>query len=270
MDKNKRISIIFILWGVLFIPGVFGQTYDYKANADRLYERGMSASSYQRTVPEMAYYEELTFDGRNIFLIYGAHYNPLHIKNMAKVFEQKNIAKNNKQWLFLIEGITENSVSYSSYAEIEYAAQSAKAWDIAAEDVIPSYATSRVFQELSQKVGSEKAIFFLVMFGMQTGDIIFTEGKGYDEGKIRSTIIQYIQFCESKKIPFNIDTLNALFPINNEKYKKTADECWDIHMEIRNRIASENFQKILLRYPNAKNILVYCGRDHAIVFRETK
>ena len=267
---KKSILAVLIFLRISFIPGVYGQphrTYDYQANAERLYNRGRQDLAYQRTIAEMAYYEKITYADRNIFMVHGAHYNPLHVQNMAKVFEQENITGNTSQWLFLIEGVTENSANYSQYAEIEYAAQSAQAWQIPIENIIPYYNTPQVFQELAQAVGSEKAIFFLVMFGMQTGDIRFVEGKGYDEGRIRSTITQYIQYCQTKNIPFSMDRLNALFPINDEKYEKTAEECWDIHQDIRNRIAEENLQQIFIRYPNVKNILVYCGSDHASVFR---
>jgi hypothetical protein len=241
--------------------------YNFQENAERLYKRANEAN--QHTIPEMAYSEKVTYSGRNIFLVHGAHFNPLHIRNMAQVFEKENIEKNTAQWLFLIEGITANSTNYSNYAEIEYAAQSAQAWNIPAENIIPYYDAPQVLQELALAVGSEKAIFFLVMVGMQTGDITFTEGKGYDENQIRTTTVNYIKLCQDKNIPFEISKLNALFPITNEKYEKTADECWDIHMDIRNRIAAENLQKILQSYPKAVNILVYCGSDHAVIFRQT-
>ena len=103
---------------------------------------------------------------------------------------------------------------------------------------------------------------------MQTGDIEWIEGKGYDESKIRSTIVNYINFCQARNIPFELEKLNALFPITNEKYEQTAEECWDIHNDIRNRIAEVNLQNILQRYPKAVNILAYCGSAHASVFRQ--
>ncbi|MDR2922000.1 MAG: hypothetical protein LBU85_01510 [Treponema sp.] len=242
--------------------------YDHNANAERLYKRASNASNFQQTFPEMAYSEKLTYADRNIFLVYGKHYNPLHIRNMAQIFSQENPAKNPSEWLFLIEGIRADSADYSIYAEIEYAAQSAQAWHIPIENIIPYYNDPQVFQELAAAVGAEKTIFYLVMFGMLVGDIQYIEGKGYDENQIRTTIDNYIKSCQAKKIPFAINKLNALFPINDEKYKQTCDECWDIHMDIRNKITKENLQRTLQRYPNAANILVYCGSDHAAVFRQ--
>jgi len=244
--------------------------YNYHENADRLINRAKTDKDYPNTIPEMAYSEKITRAGRNIFLIYGAHFNPLHISNIARVFKHENIAGNTAQWLFLIEGVTASSADYSEYAEIEYAAQSAKAWNIPAENIIPYYNDPQVVIELTQAVGTEKTIFYLVMFGMQTGDIKYTEGKGYDENQIRSTIVKYIEFCQKQKIPFEMAKLNALFPISNEKYEQTAKECWDIHLEIRNKMATENLKNILQRYPNAVNILVYCGSGHTVVFQEYK
>ena len=49
-------------------------------------------------------FEKLNLAERNIFLIHGAHFNPLHIPNMAKVFAEEKITQNTEQWLFLIEG----------------------------------------------------------------------------------------------------------------------------------------------------------------------
>ena len=263
--KKALAVTIFLFVVVVTIPA---QTaYNFKENAERLFKRANEAN--QHTRPELAYSEKVTYSGRNIFLIHGAHFNPLHIRNMAQVFEKENIEKNTARWLFLIEGITVNSANYSNYTEIEYAAQSAKAWNIPAENIIPYYDNPQVLQELAQAVGSEKAIFFLVMYCMDIGDITFTEGKGYDEKQIRTKIVNYISLCQDKNIPFEISKLNALFPITDEKYKQSADECWDIHMAIRNRIATENLQKTLQKYPKAVNILVYCGSDHAVIFRQT-
>jgi len=244
--------------------------YNYHENADRLFQRAQTAKDYENTIPDMASLERIIRADRNIFLVSGAHFNPPHIRNMEKVFTDEKVYDNAEQWLFLIEGITSSSANYSDYAEIEYAAQSAQAWNIPAENIIPYYNAPQVFIELAQAVGTEKTIFYLVMFGMQTGDIPFIEGKGYDENQIRSTIANYIQFCQSRNIPFEISKLNALFPITNSKYAQTADECWDIHLDIRNKIATENLKKVLQRYPEAVNILVYCGSAHADVFKEFK
>lgn len=284
------------------LSAVQNKDYDYQKNAARLYDRALSAPSFDRTYSEMAYLEKYTYADRNIFMVHGAHHNPKHISNMEKVFSKESLAaafalnkstpssclvpscltgffqKSNtaeqnkaentaKQWLFLIEGITKNSVYYSPYAEIEYAAQSAQAWQIPAENIIPYYNDHEVLAELASAVGTEKAMFFLVMYGMQTGDIKYTAGQGYDENEIRQVFIGYIQLCKGKNIPFDIDKLNALFPISNEKYAQAAQECWDLHLEIRNKIAEENLQEILKRYPDAKNILVYCGSDHTSVFK---
>jgi len=240
--------------------------YNYQENADRLFKR----AKYEDTIPEMAYLEKITLAGRNFFMIYGAHYNHLHIRNMEKVFTDEKVYDNAVKWLFIIEGITSSSADYSEYAEIEYAAQSAKAWGIPAENIIPYYNAPQVFTELTQAVGTEKTIFYLVMFGMQAGDIKYTEGKGYDENQIRTTIVNYIEFCQKRNIPFEMAKLNALFPISNEKYAQACDECWDIHLDIRNKIATENLKNILQRYPKAVNILVYCGSAHADVFKEYK
>jgi len=242
--------------------------YNYQENADKLFNRAKISKDYERTTPEMAYSEKITCAGRNIFMVHGAHFNPLHIRNIEKIFKEEKVYDNAAKWLFLIEGVTADSANYSEYAEIEYAAQSAQAWNIPAENVIPYYNAPQVFQELAQAVGAEKTIFYLVMFGMQSGDINFTEGKGYDLDQIRAAIVDYIQFCQRRNIPVDMNKLNSLFPITNEKYEQTAGECWDIHMDIRNRIATENLKNILQHYPNAVNILVYCGSNHAVVFKE--
>jgi len=57
--------------------------YDFQKNAERLYNRGRESINYQRTIPEMAHYERTMYADRNIFLIYGAHFNPEHINNMT-------------------------------------------------------------------------------------------------------------------------------------------------------------------------------------------
>jgi len=267
LKKNLAVLIFLFVAAVTILAET---AYNFKENAERLYQRANEALSKQNTIHEKAYSEKVTYSNRNIFLVHGTHFNPLHIRNMAQIFEKENIEKNTAQWLFLIEGITASSTNYSNYAEIEYAAQSALAWNIPAENIIPYYDDPQVLQDLALAVGSEKAIFFLVMYSMQMGVITFTEGKGYDVNQIRTTTVNYISFCQDKNIPFEISKLNALFPITNEKYEKTADECWDIHMEIRNRIATENLQRTLQSYPKAVNILVYCGSDHAVIFRQTK
>jgi formylglycine-generating enzyme required for sulfatase activity len=248
--------------------------YDYKANAERLYKRGIESPEYKkftRALQEMAHYEKTTYADRTLYLIYGAHRNPQHIRNMAKVFDEQNVAENARQWLFLLDGYYNESVAdYSSYAEIEYAAQSARAWQIPALNIMPAYNDPAAAEGLfTSKPGSEKGMFFLVMFGMQLGEIKYTEGVGYDESKIRSELNRYIQLCRSRNIPFNMGKLNALFPIDNEKYEKTADECWDILEEERQKIARKNLQNALARYPNATNILVYSGNDHINMYKTT-
>ncbi|MDR2431510.1 MAG: hypothetical protein LBD99_04580 [Candidatus Margulisbacteria bacterium] len=256
-DKNKY----------QVIP-VFDPEYNYLGNSERLYNQASDALLYQRTVPEAFYAEIMTYQDRNLFALYGAHFNPEHIRNMARIFGAERPMNRPEEWLFIIEGVTPYSYLGTSYPEIEYAAQSAKAWDIPAVNIIPYYNDWQVFSELAAQVGSEKAIFYLVMFAMQTGDIPFVPGKGYDNELITQTIVKYILFCSEQNIPFNIDRLNALFPINDAKYEQTAAECWDIHHGIRNRIARENLDKLLQKYPERKNILVYCGQEHISVFGE--
>jgi hypothetical protein len=106
------------------------------------------------------------------------------------------------------------------------------------------------------------------MFAMQAGDIPFVQGKGYDYDLITNTIVKYVLFCGEQNIPFDMDKLNAMFPINDAKYRQTSEQCWDIHQDIRNRFAGENLGKLLQKYPERKNILVYCGQEHIVVFRE--
>ena len=150
MKKTLAVTISLFVLAVT----IHAQTaYNYKENAERLYKRANEALSRRNTIPEIAYSEKVSYEGRNIFLVHGAHFNPLHVRNMAQIFEKENIAENTAQWLFLIEGITENSANYSDYAEIEYAAQSAQAWNIPAENIIPYYNAPQVFQELASAVG---------------------------------------------------------------------------------------------------------------------
>jgi hypothetical protein len=247
------------------VPKPAPSAYDYKANAQRLYKR-----PHGDTISGEAHYEKTSLAGRNFFLIYGAHHEPQHVLNIARVFEEEEPGKQPDGWLFLAEGITEAMASHSSYAALEYIAQSAKAWRIPAENIIPYYNDPSCFRELAKQVGPEKAAFFLVMFAMQSGEIQFIRGKGYDKDQIQAHIKRYMELCRDQKLSFDIAKFNALFPINDAAYERTAKECWDIHLKIRGKFAKENMAKTLARYPNAKNVLAYFGGAHKPVFTATE
>jgi hypothetical protein len=103
VESGSRTAVAF--QNVAVKPKPVSTAYDYKKNADRLFKRATEALSHQRTIPEMAYYDELSFAGRKLFVVHGAHFNPKHIRAMENVFEKENIAENAGTWLFLVDGI---------------------------------------------------------------------------------------------------------------------------------------------------------------------
>ncbi|GBR77008.1 hypothetical protein NO2_1468 [Candidatus Termititenax persephonae] len=196
---------------------------------------------------------------------------------MEKVFSQEQLANNPQNWIFFIEGYAENVDDFAPYFEIEYAVREAQRLRIPVIDIVPGYRDEAVFTALLDHFGVEKTVFWLLLFGAQTGEI-------HNGETLLDFFSFYYYFCKDRDINFNLSDFQNLgfsFTANssglvadfktfintgNTVYDSYKAEFWDAHLAIRNNLARKNLPEVLTQNPTAKNILAYCGKYHKEVF----
>ena len=256
------------------------QKYNYKAEANKYFNEmekhhAIYAARYGRygEFIRESNLEKIVHKDKNIFIISGAHGTPEHILNMAKIFEQEQIADNLNTWLFLAEGHIPdcfeiaNIISRRGFSvlaqspeppalEAFYVAQSAHFWNIPIFDVIP-------------RLGLEEPEFLLTsMRELGVEETVMFHVNMYGSSNVsQSILLEYIKFCEDNGIPFDQEKARK---IQNEIAEDKEASLFAAYMmnasNIRNRLGKERVQKLLEQHSERNNILVYCGTYHREIF----
>ncbi|MDR2430645.1 MAG: hypothetical protein LBD99_00065 [Candidatus Margulisbacteria bacterium] len=271
--------------------------YDYKAYARKYIAHLSKITKSIPAYPEDASADLVygTYKGRNIFMTTGSHYFPGHIENMEKIFTEQDIETHTDDWLFLLEGCSaeeHQKTSLSDYLQVAeypvfennetfYAALSAKAWHIPLDNIIPGFKEPEVVFRFWDKVGLEKGIIYifdmtLMLHSRNIRNSIMREKEL--EAELQEVDLLVDKYLSSRNMleKYDFSKLDEYFikfsPLSKDSDLSMGEritlgvEVSTVYREIRNEIARGRLDAVLEKYPDRKNILVYCGAGHKEVF----